>query len=213
MERILFTFVEMVGQVATAHLADGTILEGVFASYSPVEKAIMLLKCRRLVSEVHSLSENSDAKDVSVIPTVNLIQLKFSRICQEQSSIMRHLREKQITRSESCDKSVTSFANWADEDDEDEDDVLEKEKSHRAGSWDQFKANEHLVRGKSTYDELLYTTSIPKNLTRDQREYAERAARKIERGKVVNLQHAVDRGIEIGADYDEERLFSRRGTS
>ena len=45
--------------------------------------------------------------------------------------------------------------------------------SHKVGSYDQFKANEHLTNGKSTYDELLYTTEIPQDLSSEKIQQAE----------------------------------------
>ena len=40
-------------------------------------------------------------------------------------------------------------------------------RTHRPGSWDQFKGNEHLFTGTSTYHEDLYTTPIPQNIPED----------------------------------------------
>ena len=45
-----------------------------------------------------------------------------------------------------------------------DDSFAQEEKSHNAGDWDQFAGNAHLISGRSTYNELLYTTPIPENV-------------------------------------------------
>ena len=50
--------------------------------------------------------------------------------------------------------------------------LADEERAHSLGSWDQFQGNKHLIRAVSTYDEQLYTTPIPANISK---EWLERA--------------------------------------
>ena len=48
-----------------------------------------------------------------------------------------------------------------------EDSFLQEEAAHQPGSWDQFAGNAHLIKQPTSYNELLYTTPIPKNIPED----------------------------------------------
>ena len=56
----------------------------------------------------------------------------------------------------------------------DDDSFRQEEISHNTGDWDQFAGNAHLISGQSSYNELLYTTPIPKNIPKH---WAERAVK------------------------------------
>ena len=45
--------------------------------------------------------------------------------------------------------------------------LIDEERSHCPGSWDQFDGNKHLISTASTYDEQFYTTPIPKNIPKE----------------------------------------------
>ena len=83
-----------------------------------------------------------------------------------------------------------------------EDDLFaQEEKTHTPGSWDQFEGNQHLIAATSTYDESLYTTPIPENITPAWQDKMETALQSLHREK-----QTPDTGMILSAD--EERNHS-----
>jgi hypothetical protein len=77
------------------------------------------------------------------------------------------------------------------------------------GQWDQFKANETLFNVKGSYDENLYTTQLDKTaLSAAAKAKAERLAKEIEGTASTNWHVAEERGQKVQGDFDEEDLYS-----
>jgi PAB1-binding protein PBP1 len=77
------------------------------------------------------------------------------------------------------------------------------------GKWDQFKANEQLFDVRATFDENLYTTELDHSQVDARRRLeAQRLAKEIEGTASSNIHIAEERGQAMQGDYDEEDRYS-----
>lgn len=76
--------------------------------------------------------------------------------------------------------------------------------------WDQFQVNEDKFGVKTSFDEDEYTTKIDRNDVnfRERQIEAARLASEIEAKTSDNVHMREERNQEVGADYDEEALYS-----
>lgn len=79
-------------------------------------------------------------------------------------------------------------------------------------SWDQFEVNQKLFGVTTSFDETIYTTNIDRNAPdfKERESKASKIAKEILEGSggvTTNLHLAEERGLIVGADYDEEDRY------
>lgn len=221
-ERILFLFLNLIGQVVEVHTVSGQIFEGLFhtANVPDSKKKSsfdIVLKLVRTKKKRSGGNVGNRIIDVFVIHGNDIVQIRAIDITfatenqqyRDESFVTdteiskRKFKERDLvpwqpSESEIPDSSLLSL------------DELASGK-HRDTAWDQYEINRRFGV-TSTYDETLYTTNLDRNSEqyKSKEKEAERIAREIERSQItgINSIHiAEERGYSLD-DYTEEELFS-----
>jgi hypothetical protein len=204
-DRLQFLFMNLVGHVVSVHAVDGSITEGLFVSRTDddaSEPSIMLSKTRNRRSATCAVDEKTTMCEIMLVPLASVVFVNAVGVRVEAAASGRvgHFRS-----------SVLEM-NWADLPPEDErtgvtGNLEDEERNWETGKWDQFETNAKKFGVKTTYKEEMYTTTLDKTkLSKEQIEYADRAAREIERSQARGVQHRIERGEDV--DVDEGTLYS-----
>jgi hypothetical protein len=221
-ERILFLFLNLIGQVVEVHTVSGQIFEGLFhtANVPDSKKKSsfdIVLKLARTKKKRGGGNVDNRIIDVLVIHGNDIVQIRAIDITFATES-QQYRDESFVTDTEISNRKFKErdLVPWQPSENEIPDssllslDELASGK-HQDTAWDQYEINRRFGV-TSTYDETLYTT----NLDRNSEQYklrekeAERIAREIERSQIsgINSIHiAEERGYSLD-DYTEEELFS-----
>ncbi|CUE79252.1 Hypothetical protein, putative, partial [Bodo saltans] len=203
-DRLQFLFMNLVGHVVSVHAVDGSITEGLFVSRTDddaSEPSIMLSKTRNRRSATCAVDEKTTMSEIMLVPLANVVFVNAVGVRVEAAASGRvgHFRSNVLEM------------NWADLPPEDEragatGSLEDEERNWETGKWDQFETNAKKFGVKTTYKEEMYTTTLDKTkLSKEQIEYADRAARDIERSQARGVQHRIERGEDV--DVDEGTLY------
>jgi hypothetical protein len=204
-DRLQFLFMNLVGHVVSVHAVDGSITEGLFVSRTDddaSEPSIMLSKTRNRRSATCAVDEKTTMCEIMLVPLASVVFVNAVGVRVEAAASGRvgHFRSNVLEM------------NWADLPPEDErtgvtGNLEDEERNWETGKWDQFETNAKKFGVKTTYKEEMYTTTLDKTkLSKEQIEYADRAAREIERSQARGVQHRIERGEDV--DVDEGTLYS-----
>lgn len=229
-ERFLHLVLSLVGQRVNLTQDNGTVLEGVFHTFTPFQNLPSDKSNRYVVKAVQVIegdTEKIQNGSTVVIPAekVLLLSCKSLRLgtANGTGNGFRTDTEISTAQNEKGRDLVAAGSAWtAPATAKVRADALMGESGPRKpafsnsqglkgqiGEWDQFKANEELFNVQAKFDENLYTTELDKsNMDKTQIKAAERMAREIENTSSANIHVAEERNQVIQGDFDEEDRYS-----
>jgi hypothetical protein len=234
-DRILFLFLNLIGQLVEVHVTSGFVYEGLFhtahipdpssSKQKKSESIDVILKWAR-VKKVHSvapvkskrkMSKDESPDEVFIISGKDIVQIRAIDITfateKQQYRDESFVTDTEISRREFKERDLVPWRSDAGGSMESLDELVPS--ALKPGQyWDQFEVNYSKFGVTSTYDEALYTTALDKNsdFYRSKSKEAERIAKEIERSSLAtnlsnNIHLMEERGYELG-DIDEEELHS-----
>ena len=233
-ERLLHLSLTLIGQKVVVSLTDGTVLEGVFHTFTPFDGVETDMKNKYVLTAVtvtvpgkEAKIENGSTAILAVEKVVSLYGKNINLDRPNQNGGAKSVKgefvtDTQISGAKSAGgKDLVAAGNaWTTGGNQTRADALSgalggvgvRDTSGLKGSigkWDQFKANEELFNVNASFDENLYTTELDKSQM-DARKIAEaeRIAREIESSTSNNIHIAEERGHAVETDYDEEDRYS-----
>lgn len=234
-ERLLHLSLTLIGQKVVVSLKDGTVLEGVFHTFTPFDGVEEEMRNKYVLTAVKVTKSGSETKiengSTAILAVEKVISLYGKNINLDrpnQNGGARNAKGEFVTDTQiSAAKSaggtelVSAGSAWTSGGKQARAEALAgalggagptKDTSGLKGSigkWDQFKANEELFNVNASFDENLYTTELDKSQI-DARKiaHAERIAREIENTTSSNIHIAEERGHAVETDYDEEDRYS-----
>jgi PAB1-binding protein PBP1 len=233
-ERLLHLSLTLIGQKVVVTLTDGTVLEGVFHTFTPFDGVEAGMKNKYVLTAVkvtkavkETKIENGSTAILAVERVSSLYGKNINLDRPNQNGGAKTAKgefatDSQIsgTKSAGGKDLVAAGSAWTTGGKQTRAEALAgalggagaKDTSGLKGSigkWDQFKANEELFNVNASFDENLYTTQLDKSQI-DARKIAEaeRIAREIENTTSTNIHIAEERGHAVETDYDEEDRYS-----
>jgi PAB1-binding protein PBP1 len=233
-ERLLHLSLTLIGQKVVVTLTDGTVLEGVFHTFTPFDGVEADMKNKYVLTAVKVTKaekgtkiENGSTAILAVEKVCSLYgkNINLDRPNQNGAKTAKggeFVTDTQISAAKTVGGKdlVAAGSVWTTGGKQTRADALAgalggpsaKDTSGLKGSigkWDQFKANEELFNVNASFDENLYTTELDKTQI-DARKIAEaeRIAREIETTTSTNIHIAEERGHSVETDYDEEDRYS-----
>ena len=233
-ERLLHLSLTLIGQKVVVSLTDGTVLEGVFHTFTPFEGVEAEMKNKYVLTAVTVTKSGKEAKlengSTAILAVEKVVSLYAKNINLDrpnQNGASKSVNGEFVTDTQISGAKtaggkdlVAAGSAWTTGGNQSRADALAgalggvgmKDTSGLKGSigkWDQFKANEELFNVNASFDENLYTTQLDKSQI-DARKIAEaeRIAREIESSTSSNMHVAEERGHAVETDYDEEDRYS-----
>ena len=233
-ERFLHLSLSMVGQKVTVTQTNGTVLEGIFHTFTPFDSQPLEKRNKYVLKTVQVIVAGSgdfveiEKGSTVIVPVekVTFLHAKSMRL-ETSNGIKEGFRtdvEISFQQSNKGRELVSAGNAWTSAGtsgngrSEALAGGLESGTRNQSssvplrgniGEWDQFQANEELFNVKGSYDENLYTTELDKSLMdRSKQQEAERLAREIESAVSANIHIAEERNQLIEGDYDEEDRYS-----
>jgi PAB1-binding protein PBP1 len=235
-ERLLHLSLTLVGQKVVVTQTNGSVLEGIFHTFTPFPGLSAEMKNRYVFNTVKLVKPPTSGEDpikdgtTVIIPADKVVYVHAKNVDLDRpsanggSSLAQSdvMTDTQISGSHGGRDGdlVSAGTAWTTSGGSSRVEALapssDKGGSLRAkglqgsiGEWDQFKANEELFNVNASYDENLYTTELDKSQL-DSRKIAaaERLAREIEKTTSANIHIAEERGHVVETDLDEEDRYS-----
>ena len=188
--RMLWLWQNLIGQVVTIELVDGTAVEGLLMAKNRDSMGVVLAHSRRVGTKKTQRKEKSNTQSSTLIEANTIVKITATGVQLEHTTVKGVNDPGRVV----ADRTLERWEGGVDEAL-----CLEDNKGYTTGEFDQFKANEKMGY-VSTYDETVYTTKLDKNsLTAEQIRKAELQAAEIER----NGRGATD-CIAWADDIDDE---------
>jgi len=215
----------LIGQNIEVTMNDGSILFGVFHTFSPwtaseVDQRYANRMVMKAVTVTRAGCENSDLApgSTAVIPAAKIVHLRIAAVRVEQTrplpganagELLTDADISKTSKQKSTADLVAAPDAWTTTPGAAVGGLEEGLAQSSIGAWDQFDANARRFNVRSTFDENLYTTRLDTSkLSAEQRADAERKERAILNEKVTNVHMMEERGLKVEGDYDEEDLYS-----
>ena len=210
-ERFLHLTLSMVGQKVIITKADGTVVEGVFHTFTPFQNTEIkyVLKACRGEGVSNGATVIMDAADVAHVH-VKSMRLDTSNKTINGDSFQTDVQISGSKPDVNRDLVAAGTA-WTSSGHARAEGLAADRKGLKGdiGEWDQFKANEQLFNVSATFDENLYTTELDHSqIDGRKRMEAARLAKEIEGTASSNIHIAEERGQVVEGDYDEEDRYS-----
>jgi hypothetical protein len=218
-ERFLHLTLSMVGQKVVVTCTDGSVVEGIFHTFTPfstTEINYVLRACHGDGVKQQGATVILDAQNVA---HVSVKSMRLDTNSNNHNKITSSGTESQFqtdvqisaTRQDRNRDLVAAGSAWTSTSSARAADAAPKATFLKGdiGGWDQFKANEQLFNVQATFDENLYTTKLdPSQIDARKKLEAARLAREIETTTSSNIHLKEERGQAVEGDYDEEDLYS-----
>jgi PAB1-binding protein PBP1 len=201
----------MVGQRVVVNKTDGTILEGIFHTFTPFAAFAVPLKNKYVFKACKAVKGgdfDTGATLVLQADQVSSVFCKSMRLDTKNGNSREEGFRTDVEISGARDgkgrELVAAGSSWTS---------AQKPNTTglggSIGQWDQFKANEKLFDVRATFDENLYTTELDHSqVDARKRLEAQRLAKEIEGTASSNIHIAEERGQVVQGDYDEEDRYS-----
>jgi hypothetical protein len=236
-DRLLHLSLALIGQKVVANLTDGSVLEGVFHTFTPFDGLEAEVKNKYVLNTVQVVKpgkDNTIKNGSTVILAVDKVTQLYAKSINldrpnksfgSKGATQEFETDTQIsgTRGGGSRDLVAAGTAWTNAPGGKQTraealaGALDDPKARKdtsglkgnIGGWDQFQANQKLFNVKASFDENLYTTELDKSQI-DSRKIAEaeRIAKEIETTTSSNMHVAEERGQAIETDYDEEDRYS-----
>ena len=233
-ERFLHLSLSLVGQKVTVTQTNGTVLEGIFHTFTPFDSQPLEKRNKYVIKTVQVIVVGSgDSVEIEkgstvIVPLekVTFLHAKSMRLgtsngnnevfrTDVEISSQQSIRDQTLVSAGVAWTPVETSAKGLAESLVNGSESIPRTKSSSVpargtiGEWDQFQANEELFNVKGSYDENLYTTKLNKSLMDPSKQQeAERLAHEIESEVSTNIHITEERNQLTKGVYDEEDLYS-----
>jgi len=212
-ERFLHLTLSMVGQKVVVTCTDGSVVEGIFHTFTPfstTEINYVLRACHGDGVKQHGATVILDAQNVAhvSVKSMRLDTNNNNNISTEKSQFQTDVQISATKQDRNRDLVAAGSA-WTSTNSRADNAPKTTFLKGDIGGWDQFKANEQLFNVQATFDENLYTTELDHSQIDARKKLeAARLAREIETTTSSNIHLKEERGQAVEGDYDEEDLYS-----
>jgi len=235
--RFLHLALSLVGHRVSLTQLDGTVIEGVFHTFTPFAKKDVDTRNKYVLKAVSVVKKGDQSNKITNGSTVIISAEKVVKLhCKSlkmstgngKADMFRTDTEISHAGSSEKDRNLvaagsawTSGAPSSNRSSTSRADALLEAGSNRKGvasqaglggnigEWDQFQANKELFNVRADFDENLYTTELDKStIDASKIQRAERLAREIEKTTSGNIHIAEERNQVTADDYDEEDRYS-----
>ena len=211
-ERFLHLTLSMVGQKVLVTKTDGTVLEGIFHTFTPFPGPLKNKYVFKACKPLNGGDFGTGATLILQADQVSSVFVKSMRLDTKNGNLREEGFRTDVEISGAKDgkgKDLVAAGSAWTTGRADARKMTAGGLGGNIGEWDQFKANEQLFNVSATFDENLYTTELDHSqIDERKRLEAQRLAKEIENTASSNIHIAEERGQVVQGDYDEEDRYS-----